>query len=63
MKTYELELRINTTKLVRLKAESLEEAKRQACDEEGITTNCVMTWRVIPTAKQIAKTKSLMRGL
>jgi hypothetical protein len=63
MKTYELTLRRDDTTTKRISAESISDAKRIACDEEGLPLSAVVCWSVIPTAKQITKTKSLLRGI
>jgi len=64
MKTYEIEIHRADTVLTRVSADSLADAKRQAADMNGVDANDAKSfgaWRVIPTAKQIRKTKNLLR--
>lgn len=64
-KQYEITLRSggDGEKNIRTRASSVEAAMTQVCDAEGVSRKAVVTWRVVPTSRQLAKTKSLMRGL
>ncbi len=66
MKTYEIQIHRKDSVVTRVQADSLTEAKQIAAAFEGVDANNAESfgyWRIIPTAKQIRKTKSLMRGL
>lgn len=64
MKTYEITLKHDAgTVKARATASSYQAAIELVCLAEKAPTSAVQTWRIIPTAKQIARTKSLMRGL
>lgn len=64
MKTYEITLRHDSgTVTLRTKADSIEAAKRMVCEAEGAPTSAVAYWRVVPTARQIKRTKSLLRSI
>jgi hypothetical protein len=64
VKTYEITLTGETTPY-RIRANDLTEAARDACKTSGVpfSVSAVHHWRVVPTARQIARTKNLMRGL
>ena len=63
-KTYEISLKHDAGEVtIRLRASSYLAAIEQACNAEKAPKCAVQSWRVIPTARQIARTKSLMRGI
>lgn len=43
--------------------QNLESAKRRLLDQEKAPESAILYWSVVPTAKQLKNTKSLMRGL
>jgi hypothetical protein len=64
MKTYSITLRHDSgTVTIQTRADSIAEAKALVCASEKAPESAVQSWRVIPTAAQIRKTKNLMRGL
>lgn len=64
MKTYEFGLKHDDGMVnIRVHAEDLAEARKIALDIEKAPENAIRWWRVVPTQKQIQKTKNLMRGI
>jgi hypothetical protein len=64
MKTFEFILKHDAgTVTICTRADSLEVAKKIVLDAERAPERAIKSWRVVPTAKQVAKTKSLMRGI
>lgn len=64
MKTYEFTLKHdNGTVKIRTSADNLEAAKLIIIKSEGCPERAITAWRIIPTAKQIRKTKNLLRGI
>lgn len=64
MKTYELALKHDQgTVTLRTRAANIQAAKEIICKAENCPESAIQWWRVVPTAKQIKKTKSLMRGI
>lgn len=64
MKTYEVTLSSDSGPVtIRTSAATSHQAIGSVCAAEKAPRSAVTTWRVIPTARQIAKTKNLMRGL
>lgn len=64
MKTYEITLRHDDGKTTfRTIARDYRAAQEQICKAERAPLSAIMTWRVIPTARQIQKTKNLLRCL
>lgn len=64
MKTYEITLKHDSgTVALRTRAESIEAAKRMICEAERAPESAVACWRVVPTARQIKRTKSLLRSI
>jgi hypothetical protein len=64
MKTYEITLRHDAgTITLGFRADSYADAKKAILEAEGAPESAIVTWRVVPTARQIRKTKSLMRGI
>lgn len=64
MKTYEITLKHdNGNAVFRLRADSISEAQTALLEMEKAPPSAVVCWRVVPTKKQIAKTKNLMRGI
>ncbi len=46
-----------------VRADNYQAAQQRACTIEGAPLSAVKSWRVIPTARQIARTKNLLRCL
>ncbi len=64
MKTYEIALRHNAgTVTIRTRATDISAAKALVCASEKCPESAVAWWRIIPTPRQIARTKSLLRGI
>ncbi len=64
MKTFELTLQHNKGKVtIRTRAESLSDARRIACAAEAAPESAIVTWRVVPTKRQIARTKRWLGGM
>ncbi len=66
MKTYEIEIHRADSVLTRVSADTLADAKQQAADINGVDANDAKSfgyWRIVPTAKQIRRTQSLLRSL
>lgn len=64
IKRYEFGVRHDSGTLkIRTAASSLEAAKNIVMQAEGCPEGAITSWRIIPTARQLKKTKSLMRGL
>lgn len=64
MKTFEITLKHNGGLCsFRVHGKDYATAKANLLRAEKAPEGAVQTWRVVPTAKQITKTKSLMRGL
>ena len=64
MKTFELTLQHDKSKVtIRTHAESLAAAKRIACAAEAAPESAIVTWRVVPTKRQIARTKRWLGGM
>jgi hypothetical protein len=55
--------RNNAITSIRVFAKDFESAKDLVCKAEGCDRSAVMSWVVVPTKKQLAKTKRLMQGL
>lgn len=64
MKTFEFVLNHDGGKVtLRTGANSLPEAEAIILKAENAPKSAIQSWRVVPTAKQIKRTKSLMRGI
>lgn len=64
MKTYEITLKHEGEDVTaRTQADNITTAKESVCADYGVPVSAVHYWRVVPTKKQIARTKSLMRGI
>jgi len=64
MKTYEFTLKHDAGEVtIRTRAASVEAAKREILDAERAPEGAIKYWCVVPTARQIQKTKNLMRNL
>ena len=64
MKTFELTLQQDKDKVtIRTRAMSLAAAKRIACAAEAAPESAIVTWRVVPTKRQIARTKRWLGGM
>jgi hypothetical protein len=46
-----------------IRAENLKAAQQQLMNSEKCPLSAIQTWWIIPTAKEIQKTKNLLRGL
>jgi len=63
-KTYEFTLKHDSGFInIRTASHSLESAKKLVLDSELAPESAIKSWRVVPTAKQIKRTKSLLRGI
>ena len=63
MKTYEFIIKHDNGKVtLRTSADNLEAAKLIIMKAEGCPERSITSWRIVPTAKQIKKTKNLLRG-
>lgn len=64
MRLYELTLcHDNGRAKIRVPARNVKQAYERVCNLEGCPERAIQSWRVIPTKKQLAKTKTLMRSL
>ena len=64
MKTYEFTLYHDNGKTkIRVTAGNLERAQKLLMIAEDCPISAIQSWRIIPTAKQIKKTQSLLRGI
>jgi hypothetical protein len=64
LKTYEFRLRHDKGEiLLRTKSENLAAAKEIILTAENAPERAILSWRVVPTPKQIQRTKNLMRNL
>jgi len=64
MKTYAFELRADgMTFWVRVQASNISRAKTIVLDWQKCPERSIQSWHIVPTEKQIAKTKSLLRGI
>lgn len=64
MKTFEVTLANSAGGVtIRLCSSTYQEAIKTACNVERAPESAVKTWRVVPTARQIARTKSLLRSI
>lgn len=64
MKTYSITLRHDAGEVtLQTRAENISEAQRLVCNAECAPLSAVKSWRVVPTARQIRRTKSRMRCL
>lgn len=64
MKTYRIGLKHdNGTAEIGVQANSIQEAKKLIMELEKFPESAMTYWAVVPTKKQIARTKSLLRGI
>ena len=64
MKTYEITLKHDNGQVsLMMRANTYDAAKRMILEAEKAPESAILYWRVVPTKRGIAKTKSLMRGL
>ena len=64
MKTYEISLRHDSGSVtIRTRASNIETAMKMVCDAEKAPLGAIKHWRVVPTARQIKRTQSLLRSL
>lgn len=64
MKSYEFNIKTaDGVKTVRQMGEDVSDAKYRVCRSENVQSSAISWWRVIPTDRQIARTKSLLRSL
>lgn len=64
MKTYEFTLKHDGgTATVQVTASTLGAAKYIVLNSEKCPETAITSWRVVPTARQIRKTKNLLRGI
>ncbi len=64
MKTYEFTLKHDAGHVtLRIRANNLPAAQKVVLDAEKAPASAIQYWRVVPTAKQVSRTKSLLRGL
>ena len=64
MKAYEITLTHDAGEVtIRTHAGTIFAAIENVCNAEKAPRSAVKTWRVVPTAKQIARTKNLLRSL
>ncbi len=64
MKTYEFGIHHDNGDIVlRVRANSLLEAKTQVVQSEKCPDRSITFWRIVPTIRQIKRTKSLLRGI
>lgn len=64
MKKYEIEVKHdNGSFKITVTARNIEAAQKMVMNAENCPPSALGSWRVVPTARQIAKTKRLMSGL
>lgn len=64
MKTYEFTIKHDSgTVTVRTSATDISAAQEIVCASECCPRSALSSWRIVPTARQIAKTKNLLRSL
>ncbi len=64
MKTYRIQVKHDSGEQgFLIRAESIQQAKEAVMAAEGCPERAIIWWSVVPTKKQIARTKSLMRGI
>lgn len=64
MKQFEFEIKHdNGTITLRTFARNLEEAQNVICKAEDCPRSALGYWRIVPTKKQLAKTKRLMQNI
>jgi len=62
MKTYEFTLKHDSgTCAIRIREESFDKAKRRVLELERAPERAIQSWRVVPDARAIRKTQSLLR--
>lgn len=64
MNTYEITMRHDAGQVsIQTRARNYDAAKHMILEAERAPESAILHWRVVPTKRQIARTKSLMRGL
>lgn len=64
MKTYEFHLNHDGGKAsIRIQDNDVNSAKRRVLEQENAPESAIQSWRVVPTERQIRKTKNLLRGI
>ena len=64
MKTYELTVKHDNGEVtIRVRARNVEMAHQMVENAEGCPRSAIYTWRIVPTKKQIQRTKNLLRGI
>lgn len=64
MKTFNITLSHDSGEVtLMIRADNYQGAIKRACLIEGAPESAVKSWRVIPTARQVARTKNLLRCL
>jgi hypothetical protein len=64
MKTYTFGLKHDSGEAsITVRADDVNEAKKMVMDLEKCPERAITWWRIVPTTRQIQKTKNLLRGL